>query len=193
MREHRRNTARGQRTLTTAQERKQKIAEMINIRKLWLGYAFLISVLIITNKMNCAGIYDEMRVLEVDVAEGDAGELLGAAAEGEKKIYSKEEEEALLADPEGEGAGSGEDQGADPDADPDEDPDEEMKSDEEEERRREREAELADLLQMNKEREERMKRRKMEREKRRAELAMKEAALRDAKRDRIRTEVEAEK
>jgi hypothetical protein len=46
---------------------------------------------------------------------------------------------------------------------------------------------------MNKEREERMKRRKMEREKRRTELAMKEAALREAERDRIRAEIEAEK
>jgi hypothetical protein len=108
-----------------------------------------------------------------------------AAAEGEKKIYSKEEEEALLADLEGEGA----ERGADPAADPDE----EMQSDEEEERRREQEAELADLLQLNKEREEGMKRRKMEREKRRTELAMKEAALRDAERDRIRSKVEAEK
>jgi hypothetical protein len=38
-----------------------------------------------------------------------------------------------------------------------------------------------------------MKRRKMEREKKRADLASKEAALRDAERDQIRTEVGAEK
>jgi len=118
------------------------------------------------------------------VAEGDASELLGhaaedaaeAAADGELKTYSKEEEEALLADSEGEGAERVTDPATDPDA--------EMHSDEEEEKRREREAELADMLQMNKEREERMKRRKMEREKRRTEMAMKEAALREAERDR---------
>ncbi len=191
MREHRRNTARDQYTLSTAQELKKKLAEKINIRRTCLGIALLIFMLTITNKKNCTGVYDKMRVLEV--AEGDASELLGhaaegaaeAAAEGERKTYSKEEEEALLADSEGEGAERGTDPAADLDA--------EMHSDEEEERRREREAELADMLQMNKEREERMKRRKMEREKRRTEMAMKEAALRDAERDRIRAEIEAEK
>jgi hypothetical protein len=90
------------------------------------------SLLIITNNMKCAGVYDEMRDLEVGGAEGDARELLGSTAEVEKKTFSKEEEEALLADSEGEGAGAGAEQGWDPD--------EEMKSDKEEERRREREA-----------------------------------------------------
>ncbi len=60
------------------------------------------------NKKNCTGIYDEMRVLEV--AEGDASALLGhpaeeaaeSAADGERRVYSKEEEEALLAYSEGE-------------------------------------------------------------------------------------------
>ncbi len=87
----------------------------------------------------------------------------------EKKIYLKEEEEALLADSDGEGAR----------AEQSGNQDEEMKSDGEEELRRKREAELADMLQMNKGREERMKRRKMEREKLKADLAIKEAALRD--------------
>ncbi len=187
MRDHRRNAARDQHTLSTAQELKKTPAEKTNIRRACLGIALLIFMLSITNKKNCPGVYDEMRVLEV--VEGDGSELLGhaaeAAADGERKTYSKEEEEALLADSEGKGAERGTDPAVDPDA--------EMHSDEEEERRREREAELADMLQMNKEREERMKRRKMEREKGRTEMAMKEAALREAERDWIRAEIEAEK
>jgi len=134
--------------------------------------------LLFSNKNNCAGVYDEMRVLEVeDPAEPVRTNL--TAAEEEALLYGSDKE----GEP-GDARGSGE-QGGSGGGGPD---------DEETERKRaEREADEADLLAKQAELAERIRRRKAEREKKLEEQRKLERELLQSEKNRLREEAESEK
>jgi hypothetical protein len=134
--------------------------------------------LIFFNKNNCAGVYDEMRVLEVeDPAEPVRTNL--TAAEEEALLYGSDKE----GEP-GDARGSGE-QGGSGGGGPDE---EEM-----ERKKAEREADEADLLAKQAELAERIRRRKAEREKKLEEQRKLERELLQSEKNRLREEAESEK